>query len=242
MQWVEHPPNWRTGNDLASTEDHYENLLAPVYLWMAGGMDSALAQGTRDIADFLPDGSADPVAIDLGAGFGMHAIPLARNGYAVTAIDTSATLLDQLKGYSQELNIQAINTDIRDFRRHASEQADLIVCMGDTITHLRELSDVEHLFEQITEALAPGGRLVVTFRDYTCPLEGDSRFISVRSDENRILTCFLEAAGEHMLVHDLLHEREHASWRLRVSSYRKLRISPRWMLGVMDRVGLTHDY
>lgn len=122
-------PNRRTGDDMTSTEDHYENLLAPVYLWMAGGMDSALAQGTRDVADFLPDGSANPVAIDLGAGFGMHAIPLARNGYAVTAIDTSDTLLAQLKRHSQELNIQAINADIRDFRRHATDQADLIVCM-----------------------------------------------------------------------------------------------------------------
>ena len=62
---------------MATVAAHYESHLAPVYLWMAGGIDLALSTGDADIADVACPGG---VAVDLGAGFGMHAIPLARRG------------------------------------------------------------------------------------------------------------------------------------------------------------------
>ena len=71
---------------MSSVAAHYEALLAPVYLWMAGGIDNALALGASDLAGFAGPGG---LAVDLGAGFGMHAIPLARAGYRVLAIDSS---------------------------------------------------------------------------------------------------------------------------------------------------------
>ena len=62
---------------MTTAQRHYEQLLAPIYVWMAGGIESALAAGTQDVALLTP---GDGLAIDLGAGFGMHAIPLARGG------------------------------------------------------------------------------------------------------------------------------------------------------------------
>ncbi len=223
---------------MTSISEHYTSLLAPIYLWMAGGIDAALIQGANDISPFVPVQSASPVAIDLGAGFGMHAIPLARSGYAVKAIDTSPVLLAELQKYAQGLDIQTIEADLLHFREHVAAKADLILCMGDTITHLQEAAHVEHLFKQIAGALAPAGRVVITFRDYTSPLKGDARFIPVRSDADRIHTCFLEEAPEHMVVHDLVYERQGATWRFRVSSYKKLRLSPERMLSALERVGL----
>lgn len=72
--------------------DHYSKLLASIYLWMAGGAAKALELGAADLATLGLEGSPDLSAIDLGSGFGMHAVPLARLGYAVTAIDSSAVV------------------------------------------------------------------------------------------------------------------------------------------------------
>ncbi len=48
----------------------------------------------------------------------------------------------------------------------------------------------------------------MSFRDYAgAPLEGDARFILVRSDEQRVMTCFLDYADRSVAVHDLLHEK-----------------------------------
>jgi hypothetical protein len=122
-------------------------------------------------------------------------------------------------------------------QRHAP--ANLIVCLGDTLTHLAELADVERLCQDIAASLERAGRVVFTFRDYSRPAEGIARFIPVRSDADRIHTCFLEEQGERMLVHDIVHERDGATWRMRVSSYPKLRLVPATVVSMLQRVGLA---
>jgi SAM-dependent methyltransferase len=208
---------------MATVAEHYASHLGPIYLWMAGGMEAALSAGASDLASVLP-GSG--LAVDLGAGFGMHSIPMARGGYQVIAVDTSATLLQTLRDHSKGLRIQALESDLLDFRKVVREPAQLIVCMGDTLTHLQSLTEVERLCEEVARGLAPTGTFVATFRDYSSPAKGERRFIPVRSDADRILTCFLEESHDHMDVHDIVHERDGAQWNLKVSSYRKLRLAP----------------
>ena len=171
-----------------SVVKHYETLLAPIYLWMAGGLDEALSLGTADVSEFL---DAPGYAVDLGAGFGMHSIPLARSGFRVLAIDTSSYLLEQLRRHSNGLQVKALEADIRQFTNHISAAADLIVCMGDTLAHLHSTEEIRELFRDVAASLCSGGRFVATFRDYRELPEGDKRFIPVRSDSQRIHTCFL---------------------------------------------------
>jgi SAM-dependent methyltransferase len=203
---------------------------------MAGGVDAAVAAGTQDVASLVP---GKGLAVDLGAGFGMHAIPLARGGYDVLALDTSRELLDVLQANAGGLAIRCVEADLLDFPKHATTPAALIVCMGDTLTHLASLDDVERLVRDVATCLAPGGRFVTTFRDYTKPAAGDARFIPVRSDRNRIHTCFLEEHPDHMQVHDIVHERDGAGWKTKVSSYPKLRLAPAAVAETLRYVGLT---
>ena len=211
---------------MSTVADHYAGHLARIYVWMAGGIHTAIEQGSADIAPFLAASGERRVAIDLGAGFGMHTIPIARAGYAVTAIDTSSILLTALQTQAAGLRVRAVEDDLLNFQQYVTHDADLIVCMGDTLTHLSRQSQVDDLLQTVARSLKPGGRFVATFRDYTHPLSGHTRFIPVRSDESRILTCFLEYGPEHVMVHDMVHERSEDGWRMRVSAYPKLRISP----------------
>ena len=105
--------------------------------------------------------------------------------------------------------------DLLSFRAHVTGPPAAILCMGDTLTHLPEHTNVDFLVQEVFEALAPGGRFVVSFRDYTVPLQDEKRFIPVRADERRILTCFLEYADDSVLVHDILHERAGDAWETR---------------------------
>jgi SAM-dependent methyltransferase len=221
---------------VATAQQHYDELLAPIYVWMAGGLQSALEKGARDIAMFVPGAG---LAIDLGAGFGMHAIPLSRGGYHVVAIDSSRHLLDVLRAESVGLSIGVVEDDLLDFRRHIQAPASLIVCLGDTLTHLAELADVERLCSDIATSLEPGGRVMLTFRDYSRPPDGVKRFIHVHSDADRIHTCFLEHKGERMNVHDIVHERDGAKWGMKVSSYPKLRLAPSAVAEMLRGAGLA---
>lgn len=219
-----------------SVSDHYESLLAPVYLWMAGGFEHAVALGAVDVADHATGGG---VAVDLGAGFGMHAIPLARAGYRVVAIDSSALLIGQLQKHAAGLDVRAVNGDMLSFAEHIEGKADLVVCMGDTLTHLAGEMHVLTLMRRVADALRPGGTFLATFRDYTRLPEGTARFIPVRGDGDRILTCFLEAQADRVLVHDMLHERSGESWTLRVSAYPKLRLAPMDACEMARAAGMT---
>ena len=225
---------------MTTVQEHYANHLAPVYVWMAGGIDAAFARGDAEVDIICPSPSDGHIAVDLGAGFGMHAIPLARRGYSVVAVDCSAILLEVLRDQAKALPVRIVEDDLRAFPALLDAKADVILCMGDTLTHLPDKESVTHLFAGVEESLQRGGKFIATFRDYTEPLVGDKRFIPVKSDSKRILTCFLEYFSDHVAVHDLLHERDDSStWQLRVSAYRKLKLSPAWVSAALQARGFS---
>lgn len=224
---------------MATVADHYKSHLAPIYVWMAGGVDAAVARGDGEIGAILPTVSNGTTAVDLGAGFGMHAIPLARRGCRVLAVDTSSLLLRELQNHADGLPITRVEDDLLSFQRHLDSSVDIILCMGDTLPHLPERSSVERLFCLAAESLCPGGKFIATFRDYTSPLVGNARFIPVRGDDERILTCFLHYGIDHVDVHDLLNERQGSGWQLKVSAYRKLRLPPEWVSGALQAEGFS---
>ena len=222
---------------MSSVSDHYSRLLAPVYAWMSGSVEAALDAGNAELAELnlpLPPGA---LVIDLGAGFGMHAVPLARGGVRVLAIDSSTELLKELDRLASGLPVESVADDLLSFRSHTREQVAAVFCMGDTLTHLPEHTHVDFLVQEVHEALAAGGHFVLSFRDYSKPLQGDARFIAVHSDERRILTCFLEYGEDTVVVHDILHERAGDAWETRVSSYRKLRLAPERVIASLETIG-----
>jgi len=222
---------------MASVAEHYERVLSPVYAWTAGGAEAALAAGKSEIEDLQLELPAGALVVDLGAGFGAHAIPLARLGARVIAVDSSAELLAELSRIAGDLAIRTIRDDLLSFRTHVTEKPSAIFCMGDTLTHLPEHTHVDFLVQKVVESLARGGRFIVSFRDYSEPLIDEKRFIPVRSDERRILTCFLEYEEDNVVVHDILHERQGDEWETKVSSYRKLRLTPDRVISSLESFG-----
>jgi 2-polyprenyl-3-methyl-5-hydroxy-6-metoxy-1,4-benzoquinol methylase len=209
---------------------HYETHLGPIYSWMLGDLEAALARSAAEVDD-LPLAVANPgAAVDLGAGLGLHTLPLARRGFHVTAIDNCQVLLDELRLRCAGMAVTAWNADLLAFRSFLKAQPQVVLCMGDTLTHLPSMASVESLMDSVAACLPPGGVFATTFRDYaTRTLQGDARFIQVRADANRILTCFLDYAEHVVTVHDVLNERQNDQWRQSVSSYQKLRLAPEWV-------------
>jgi SAM-dependent methyltransferase len=218
----------------STVEEHYANLLAAHYSWMSGvSFLEKVAEQERVLASVLPAGGG--VALDLGCGPGYQSVALARLGFAmVIACDTSPALLRELKDNAARWPaVRPVQADLRTLPTLVQTgSAAAIVCMGDTLTHLRSHMEVARLFADVKAALAPGGVFVITYRDLTHELEGPARFIPVRSDEGRILTCFLEYENaDTVMVHDIVHlrERENGGWKMQASCYRKLRLAKDWV-------------
>ena len=206
-----------------NAKEHYDNHLGNFYAWMVGEFQEKQAEQEA----FFREAGIHPLrtgrAIDLGCGHGLQAVSLANIGFDVDAVDFNDQLLSLLSAQSYaQIHIQ--RADIFDFMRSANYKADLVVCMGDTLTHLPDTASVVTLIKICASRLITTGKLVLSFRDLTTELKSEERFIHVRSDEYRIHTCFLEYFPRHVHVYDILHERTEGSWRQKVSRYPKLRL------------------
>jgi SAM-dependent methyltransferase len=225
---------------MSSVRDHYEALLARHYTAMAGGFEPAVAREAARLDALLPGFTPDR-ALDLGAGSGFQTVALARRGVAVTALDLSATLLAELREAAAGLPVRTIEGDMLDAPSLLRDERafDLIVCMGDTLTHLPSRADVARLCTAMAALLAPGGRVVLTFRDLTAAREGVERFLPVKLSDDLIMTCFLEYETETVAVHDLVHAREEDGWHFAASSYRKLRLDADAVAAFLVDAGLA---
>jgi len=224
---------------MATVKQHYDTHLADFYSWMAG--DFALKQ--KEFQQFLKKHDIVPgsakVAVDLGAGHGIQSVALAKMEFKVKAIDFNQQLLDELKVNGKDLGIEVINDDIRSIIKYLDQKPGVVVCWGDTLTHLDDLADVEHLLVNCCDALDINGKFILSFRDYTQELTADRRFIPVKSDENRILTCILEYSVDHVRVTDLLYAKGENGWEQKVSSYHKVRIPVSFVRNCLEKNGMV---
>lgn len=227
---------------MVSVRAHYENHLASYYAWISGGVEINLAENRK----FFKERDIQPIntgqAFDLGAGCGFQSIPLAELGFRVVAMDLSLRLLGQLKANAPHLPIETICDDLSNFSNYVRGTIDLTVCMGDTLTHLNALKNVQALLQQTYTALAPGGCLILSFRNLSQALLGLDRFIPMRSNDKTIFTCFLEYEKNTVKVHDLIYAKKKGQWALHKSAYRKLRISPDWTQNFLQETGFNVEY
>ena len=178
-------------------------------------------------------------AVDLGAGCGFQSIPLAESGFNVTAIDVSRDLLAELRENAEGLPIVTIEDNLLNFTKHSPAKIEIIVCMGDTLTHLNSRDEVRKLMNTVYPVLEEQGLFILGFRDLTPELTELDRFITVKSDSKRIFTCFLEFEKKQVKVHDILYEAADNKWNIKKSFYRKLRISEQWTNECLRDAGFT---
>lgn len=224
---------------MTTPQEHYESLLARRYTWMFG---VPFPRKVEEQVGLLRRAgvSAPGMAVDLGCGSGFQSMALVELGATlVHAVDTSAELLRELAEHARGRPVAVHAGDLMDFDLLVEEPADTIVCMGDTLTHLRSRDDVEELFRKVALRLRPGGRTVFSWRDLSRTPDGLDRFLPVRADADAAMLCFLEDRGESVMVHDLIYARSGDGWQLHKGCYPKLKLSPAWVAAALERVGLV---
>ncbi|MBJ7429406.1 MAG: methyltransferase domain-containing protein, partial [Bacteroidia bacterium] len=221
-----------------TVKEHYDNHLGNFYSWMTGDFDMK----TTEFKSFLTDNFITPttnkIAIDLGAGHGIQSIPLAEIGFQVFAIDFNQNLLNELKVNAKDLAVTVINDDIKNVEKFAYK-SELMICCGDTLSHLENKIEVKTFITNMVKSLDKNGKLILSFRDYSNILTGIDRFIPVKSDGTKILTCILDYEDEFVYVTDLLHEKTDDVWKQKVSTYKKVRLFTNEIVAHLEGSGMT---
>lgn len=206
-----------------TSEEHYQQLLAEHYDWLFGGREHQLDRHRKWFRDqgIAPSGSGR--ALDLGCGSGFQSIPLAELGYSVTAVDESRPMLERLERDLGDRSISLHRANLADFR--PENRYELVICMGDTLPHLRSHDEIQALLVRASSWLEEGGRLILSFRELTEDFGPSGKHLLVRSDATRLAICHLIQADEqHVLVTDLVADARGGPWQLSSSTYSKLRL------------------
>jgi len=223
-----------------SVREHYDDVLGEHYSRMFGDFEAKVAE-QRALLQRLGIGATDraATAVDLGCGSGFQSIALARLGFRVVAIDFSQRLLAELRGRAHGLPVDTVAGDIRDVARFVSDEVDLAVCMGDTLSHLDCSADLTRVFDGVAQRLVRDGRFVLTFRDLSGELRDLDRVIPVYAGDDLVMACFLEYEPGAVKVHDLIWAREPSGWRFRKGVYRKLRLAHEAVTKYLEHAGFA---
>lgn len=91
--------------------------------------------------------------LDLACGTGSLSIPLAKQGFNVTAADISQEMLTVAAAKSAEVHWLCCDMTKLPF----NEQFDAVVCALDSLNHLPDLSAIQQTFEVVYRSLKAGG-------------------------------------------------------------------------------------
>jgi SAM-dependent methyltransferase len=106
------------------------------------------------------------VILDVGCGTGRHYIPLMQEGYDVTGLDGSQSMLNVLKEKAKEANVKpcVLRKDMRDM--DFASEFDAIICMNTVFLYLLKDEDIFQAFSAFHKALKPGGAAIIDIMNF----------------------------------------------------------------------------
>ena len=124
--------------------------------------DVSDAAATADRVAALAGDPPGPV-LELGAGSGRLALPLAARGLEVWALDASAAMLDRRAAKPGGDRVRAVLGDmaVLDLGAGAPGAFAVVLCAFNTLFNLTDGEAQRRCLARVAEVLAPGGRLVV---------------------------------------------------------------------------------
>jgi len=166
-------PDLNDVNDTADAEFDASDLpLDPPEVFFEGPVHELWnkvvpAEQTKAEVEFLAgvftSGKAKPRLIDVASGAGRHALGLATEGFALTAIDIAASELASLAkvAAAKKLDVRVVQHDMRELASwEVPKPFDGAYCFGNALAYLSP-DEVEAMLGALAERLRPGAPLVL---------------------------------------------------------------------------------
>jgi len=212
--------------------------LAGTYELMFPDWDASMARQASQLSEFIPTGAR---VLDCACGIGTQAIGLAMRGYEVVGADLSpkAAARAVVEASARGVTLSALASDMRALP-FADASFDVVLAADNALPHLLTSDDVLAALREMRRVLRPGGRLIISTRDYdtirrerplsTPPSVGPGRVVWFQLwnwDNDR-----------YELEMFQLHEAD--SWRVVVGKARYWAITRHELTELAERAGLCH--
>lgn len=156
-------------------------------------------------------------SLDLACGTGILCRVLHDRGIEAMGADLSDGMITVARENHPEINFQV--ADMITFR--PDRRFDLVTCTGDSLNHIRDLSNVEQIFRNVYDCLNPGGffifdllneKEVSTDEPFEFDFSDDLRvwFQMTRPDEKEVNLCIRVYENGKFQVEENIRERIHS--------------------------------
>lgn len=154
----------------ATLPDVYEWLIPDAKLTPQGSVEAL-----GDLVHCLP---ANARVLDCACGTGQLAVGLASQGFDVVATDASAGMVRRTQKLADQhsVSLQALTLAWDDLAANLGpSKFDLVICVGNSLCHARGRSGRIAALAAMSRLLIPGGRLVLTSRNWELVRAGGTR-------------------------------------------------------------------
>jgi SAM-dependent methyltransferase len=145
------------------------DTLAEVYDWLVPDAllaPEGAAAAFAGVVDELPDGAR---VLDCAAGTGQLAVGLAQRGFAVTATDASAAMVERTRSLAalHGTAVRALRCTWEELDAQGWDGAfDAVLCVGNSLTHAQGRARRRAALAAMAGTLRTGGLLAVTSRNW----------------------------------------------------------------------------
>ena len=101
--------------------------------------------------------------VDFGAGCGRLSIPLAAEGYLLTAVEPSPAMLGQLRTRTGDRDVNAVECTMQEYR--SDRKHDLALCVFTVVAYLLDERALRAALSAAAQSLRPGGLFLLDVPD-----------------------------------------------------------------------------
>lgn len=120
--------------------------------------------------------------LDAGCGTGFHSILLTKLGCEVTAVDVSEKMLMQLQNNASKYGVvvKTVQSSFQELAHNVDTDFDGVFCMGNSLTHLLNIDEIDSALKNFNNVLKKGGNLFLQILNYTKIINEKKKIQSVR--------------------------------------------------------------
>lgn len=105
--------------------------------------------------------------IDIACGSGSYAAALADKKYNVIGIDLDSSMIKLAENKKGSNNVEFRNMDMKDIKKeYGHKKFDLIYCIGNSIAHLKDKSEIKNLIKDMYDLLNEKGVAIIQIVNY----------------------------------------------------------------------------
>ena len=224
----------------------YNDFASQYHLIFADWHRSVQRQG-RILHNLLTFGQDSKLEIlDCSCGIGTQALGLAQHGHKIMATDISEAEVRRAKQEARKVGLSNIQFGVADFRkldRQVKGQFQAVISCDNSLPHLLTVADLKLALENMRLKLHPGGKLLLSLRDYDQLLkEKPKATIPNEFDGGKRLTFQTwdwQPDGLSYIVNQFILEQGKRGWKTTCHSGRYRALKRSELISLLREVGFT---